>query len=856
MANVPVYENDAVVIVDVLTDGQTDFAYDFLCYLAKDMRVMYTDPSGADFDLDSWQFSVSGLGQPNGGTVTLIGYSVLFGGLITMYRDTAIERTADYQKAGDFRAETINHELDVMIMIDQELRRDVNRTVKMPVGQDGIIIYPGDPGQVPAFDADGDLIPTDANGLGNMLKEIYDPEGRGLDIYAEIEGARPEIMRKPVGQRRVQSTFFGFNNGVTDTQIFPNAQRAPQGVTSGRRANAKRRFVRGRSDSGTSAWSATETGQIVEFDYKEDGSETTHNTKSQNLKIGHQGLKAIADGGGTIQLYTGMAVEAPYTGQRAGKGFSIVDYKGNATAQADVVSYRLFGDTGSGHRYERFYGATITASQKLVCLAANDVIGESDDLGHHVFIYDRAEVLNAPDPLNVDPLTRWPLRPPPQDDLYSLQGIDLSPDDKHMAIFRGYVGAFAFHMVEIYETYLGNRLGDITFDDVRAEYSKTQMLDHPTLGVCVGMEVEGGDWSDAGIDILVTNVWRQPTDIVSWMGKNWACINNGTGGAGNIGNPPSEQSWWVETTKAATLGEWNPLTAYFISGNYTAREKLIYRIQIADGSIDLQPLDHGIVRRQSLALLQSGQASVDMVWAYNRVGQFYMYAEALEKLFKAFSYNMNEFRIHDARPGSNNELHADIEIDTSNGRHILLIRSNDNNAGGAGINLYGLPDGDRPGQAAFFATKADASFIEWLNYNPNTGELGLKNKVGTFTANMYDATSAGNVSPTAGSGRYSRIGSMVFINFTMSAISIAGMTGAVNAYIRGHGFTPVDNAVLNVAYSNVDVTAAFLQLVAEIQTDGNIFLREERDAGTNNIVDVSQMNGASIRVSGWFEVAN
>lgn len=125
----------------------------------------------------------------------------------------------------------------------------------------------------------------------------------------------------------------------------------------------------------------------------------------------------------------------------------------------------------------------------------------------------------------------------------------------------------------------------------------------------------------------------------------------------------------------------------------------------------------------------------------------------------------------------------------------------------------------------------------------------------SWTANAYDATSGGNVSPTSATGEYSKIGNMVFVNFNLSSIDVTGMTGANNFYIRGHGFTPTSATTLSaISESGFDLTAGYFGIVADIDTSGNIFVRELKDAASNIISNVSQFSGATIRISGWFMV--
>jgi hypothetical protein len=75
----------------------------------------------------------------------------------------------------------------------QEARRDISRSLQVPYGDDGIEITPGTAGQVPVFDADGNLFPGTPAGGGNMFREIYDPQNIAADAFdrANHTGVQP-----------------------------------------------------------------------------------------------------------------------------------------------------------------------------------------------------------------------------------------------------------------------------------------------------------------------------------------------------------------------------------------------------------------------------------------------------------------------------------------------------------------------------------------------------------------------------------------------------------------------------------------------------------------------------------------
>uniref|UniRef100_UPI0028AAB760 phage tail fiber domain-containing protein n=1 Tax=Achromobacter sp. TaxID=134375 RepID=UPI0028AAB760 len=82
------------------------FPFDFLCLEARDIQV-----SVSDAILSSSQYSVSGLGQLQGGTVTFVSPPAA-GSPILMELAVVAARAIDYQDNGDLFAETVNFDFD------------------------------------------------------------------------------------------------------------------------------------------------------------------------------------------------------------------------------------------------------------------------------------------------------------------------------------------------------------------------------------------------------------------------------------------------------------------------------------------------------------------------------------------------------------------------------------------------------------------------------------------------------------------------------------------------------------------------------------------------------------------------
>lgn len=158
MADNPVIEQAAYFIAVATADGQTSFAFNFRADTADQVAAYKGTVSPATSLGVTPGFSVSGLGNNAGGSITLnSGDDIAEDDQIIIVRETPIDRLADYQTSGDFRAVTVNAELDRATMVDQELARDLARSVKVPFGSVGGTMEAGDVDHIATHDGAGGL---------------------------------------------------------------------------------------------------------------------------------------------------------------------------------------------------------------------------------------------------------------------------------------------------------------------------------------------------------------------------------------------------------------------------------------------------------------------------------------------------------------------------------------------------------------------------------------------------------------------------------------------------------------------------------------------------------------------------
>ena len=113
------------------TSGQTVFAYGFPIFEDADLKVYVGSTlKTLGSTAASSHYTVSGAATTSGGNVTF-GAGLTAGDIVTIYRDLAVARASDYQTGGDLLAETLNDDLDKLVMMVQQSEADVaNRSIR------------------------------------------------------------------------------------------------------------------------------------------------------------------------------------------------------------------------------------------------------------------------------------------------------------------------------------------------------------------------------------------------------------------------------------------------------------------------------------------------------------------------------------------------------------------------------------------------------------------------------------------------------------------------------------------------------------------------------------------------------
>jgi hypothetical protein len=599
--------------------------------------------------------------------------------------------------------------------------------------------------------------------VGDMLAALANTES-ALSAAFPIGGAGfTDLVEQPIAELAM-----GFNNGTTDTQVFPGAQLAHQGICYVEVGGVQKLFMSAKVN-GTS-YTTAERHRIVEFNYPSG----TPVAWSQEIHIGHgQDISPVVDSG---QLYfiTTSVTEASFPGDEAGKGYSKIRWRGVATDQTDVSSFKLLGQTGSGHPLAIYRKATPCATRDgskivLVCHESETPVEDvdaSDDNSRTVLVFDRATVEAAGDPLTVQPLSvfRLPRRQPSLTETHTIQGV--CADDKYIYVLGGYYQPRAWHLITMVD-YAGNLVRQVPVAGPRADYGLSNLLNHPTLGIPVSMEPEGLTFGpDGSLLWSTTDNWKTGGAIVSFDGQNFANISGSTGVA------PYRIRNWTPTTKAATAGAWDAATTYTNGPNFTRRSKMLYALKRPTGAAGERPLDAGVYAFEAGATMYGGQNAVDLAWPRGDAYQARAYEPLTNTYHSAFGYHgERRIQIHDHRAGSDSNKFVSIQAGFDAGREfMMLLPVGASQDLGAWCIHYGNSDSVAPGDTRWGSGGATARMVLSAGGTLRPGTSDTQD-LGT-TATKWNTVNA----------RYARLGSSgLTAKMSMSDGSPEGsVTGNIN----------------------------------------------------------------------------
>ncbi len=177
--------------------AQDEFDYPFPIFQGADLVV---DVDGDELTLTT-EYTVDGEGDDTGGTVTLV--TPLDGGeIVTIYRDTVIERVSDQQQNGPYASSTFNDEFDKAYTIMQELKAKIGRAIRFPF-------------TAPSTDLQNELSP-----LSSWYEKFLYIGATGLLEAATIVDGLVVLTQSALGQILNPQTTAELAAGVTPTNYW------------------------------------------------------------------------------------------------------------------------------------------------------------------------------------------------------------------------------------------------------------------------------------------------------------------------------------------------------------------------------------------------------------------------------------------------------------------------------------------------------------------------------------------------------------------------------------------------------------------------------------------------------------
>ena len=384
-------------------------------------------------------------------------------------------------------------------------------------------------------------------------------------ILFNIFFTNPCLSSDKFHEERMGTLQFGMDNGVTNTEIFPQATYAQQGIAYVKFKGKESLFITVRA----AKKSRPDKGQvcrIVQFDFNPDGS---LNLKpvcfTKLLPIGHgQGFGAIIKNN---ELY--FYCQSHYIDDKKYryKAVSRVRWRGADTNESDIEEIPLLPPTGDLSRYGFLTPNISTDGKYLVTLCSVKkgvkacVIWKMDDLKPYA------------EPFKIFPIKNGLAN----DSIW--QG--LCADDRHIYFVHGGIYAVGNHVIAIYD-YDGNLIKEFLIEDEKSIFFEKSKIKTSSKFIPWNVELEG--IAIRGKDLLITGVCTLSKygDIVSWEDKNYACFKTTDG---NI--LPNDSKYWIQTSLPANKGEFSSGVIYKsgrIAGDkqlFVSKYKYMYKIKNA-----------------------------------------------------------------------------------------------------------------------------------------------------------------------------------------------------------------------------------------------------------------------------------
>lgn len=642
-------------------------------------------------------------------------------------------------------------------------------------------------GRVMGFDSEGQPVGTlPQSGSGTELAlQLAGPGGSALVGHADGGGPRISLADRlkatpAAASDRIQALLmlpeFGFNNGTTDTNLFPGASNAFQGISILTELDGKDYVYVAIRVAGAS-WTTAERCRICRWPLKTDGSNYDNIQISPPLSIGHGADITAQLEDDRVYIYTSASVlNTEEQGTNAGKGYSRIHWRGTSTSQSEIENYRVFGLVGSGHKFQDWNRATVALSddRRWLILATAPL---NRAYGRQVAVFDFAKLQALSDKTQAVPEYIWTMTDVKDQGGNVVQGA--CSDGQTVYFIMGGTDVFGQNSVVEYSLD-GNLLRNTPIDGPAGRYGLDGLLNN-AKGFPWRIEPEGICTYRGGVVVTFAEGWYAGAKVVSKRGENWA----GIGVANTTGIPPANRSYFSRTTKPVTDGEWSDAVDYRNTTNLSNADKTLYYLGAPLGLAQEQGASAAILDQIDPSAVPTGQGSgaTSMGMQYRSTFTFREWAAAYRTYFDRLTLdNAARLRLYDAREGGDNDAYVSVQANFTGTQRALVLRGSGTSAASAAWARYhaancptypaAIVEGTGPAGSIRRVTDefGTTSFMSSSGYP--TMHLGRGNSGDSLTFTRAGVTIGGVAQNTAAMTLYGTEGVAVRIATTVGGVQV------------------------------------------------------------------------------------